>query len=124
MVITAALMVLVVNAVTTFMEVSRVGKRTLAAVIGVWIGVAAATAAAARKAMLSVPMRVLVAPNIVSGLRRAVSHVGGGGRLIGPLPAQRRWGGIITPVVAVPVLWLLKDAGERHSRAISLPGSV
>ena len=46
MVITAALMVLVVNALTTFMDVSRAAKTTLAAVIGVWIGVAAATAGA------------------------------------------------------------------------------
>ena len=38
MVITAALMVLVVNALTTFIDVSRAAKITLAAVIGVWIG--------------------------------------------------------------------------------------
>jgi hypothetical protein len=46
MVITAALMVLVVNALTTFMDVSRVAKITLAVVIGVWIGLAAAAAGA------------------------------------------------------------------------------
>ena len=44
MVITAALMVLVVNALITFMDVSRAAKVTLAAVIGVWIGLAAAVA--------------------------------------------------------------------------------
>jgi len=38
MVITATLMVLVVNALTTFINVSRVAKITLASVIGVWIG--------------------------------------------------------------------------------------
>jgi hypothetical protein len=46
MVITAALMMLVVNALTTFMDVSRAAKITLAAVIGVWIGLAAAAAEA------------------------------------------------------------------------------
>src|SRR5437660_11395283 len=44
MVITAALMVLVVNALTTFIDVSRAAKITLAAVIGVWVGLAAAAA--------------------------------------------------------------------------------
>jgi hypothetical protein len=44
MVITAALMVLVVNALTAFTDVTRVAKITLAAVIGVWIGLAAAVA--------------------------------------------------------------------------------
>jgi hypothetical protein len=46
MVITAALILLVVNALTTFMDVSRVAKITLAALIGVWIGLAAAAAGA------------------------------------------------------------------------------
>jgi hypothetical protein len=46
MVITAALMVLIVNALTTFMDVSRVAKIVLAAVIGVWIGLAVAAAGA------------------------------------------------------------------------------
>jgi hypothetical protein len=44
MVITATLMVLVVTSLITFMDVSRVAKITLAAVIGVWIGLAAAVA--------------------------------------------------------------------------------
>ena len=44
MVITAALMVLVVNVLTACMDVTRVAKITLAAVIGVWIGLAAAVA--------------------------------------------------------------------------------
>ena len=46
MVITAALILLVVNALTTFMDVSRVAKITLAALIEVWIGMAAAAAGA------------------------------------------------------------------------------
>ena len=46
MVITATLMVLVVNALTIFIDASRVAKIALAAVFGVWIGLAAAAAAA------------------------------------------------------------------------------
>src|SRR2546427_501047 len=45
-VITAALMVIIVNALTIFMEVSRAAKIALASVIGVWIGLAAAVAQA------------------------------------------------------------------------------
>ncbi len=41
MIIAAALMVLIVNALTTYMNVS-LPKITLAAVIGIWIGLAAA----------------------------------------------------------------------------------
>src|SRR5262245_39140481 len=96
MVITAALMMLVVNALTTFMDASRVAKVMLATVTGAWIGLAAAAAGAgwltiskpvpvvglfvavpllaaaiattwpaARNAMLSIPMPVMVALNIV-----------------------------------------------------------
>jgi hypothetical protein len=45
-VVTAALMVLVANALTTFMDASRASRITLAAVIGAWIGLAAAAAGA------------------------------------------------------------------------------
>src|SRR5882672_8963238 len=94
--ITAALMVVIVNALTIFMDVSRAAKIGLAAVIGVWIGLAAAVAQAgwlpisrpipvvglfvvvplvaaalatawpaAREAMQSIPLRVMIALNIV-----------------------------------------------------------
>jgi len=149
MVITAALMVLVVNALTTFMDVSRVAKVTLAAVIGVWIGLAAAVAGAgwlpisrpvpvvglfvvvplvaaalatawpaARKAMLSIPMPVMVALNIVRVFAVLFLLLAAEGRLTGPFPYSAAWGDIITGVVAVPVLWLLKDAA-RHTTAIA-----
>jgi hypothetical protein len=41
-IVTAALMVLAVNAVITFMDVSQNAKLTLAALAGLWIGLAAA----------------------------------------------------------------------------------
>jgi hypothetical protein len=45
-IVTTALMVLVVNTLTIFMDASRAAKVTLAAVFGVWIGLAAAAAQA------------------------------------------------------------------------------
>ena len=150
MVITATLMVLVVNALTTFMDVSRVAKITLAAVIGVWIGLAAAVAGAgwlpisrpvpvvglfvvvpllvvalatawpaARTAMLSIPMPVMVALNIVRIFAVLFLMLAAEGRLTGPFPYSAAWGDIITGVVAVPVLWLLKDGGARYTTAVA-----
>jgi hypothetical protein len=150
MVITAALMVLFVNTVTTFMDVSRVAKVALAAVIGVWIGLAAAVAGAgwlpisrpvpvvglfvvvpllvtalatawpaARKAMLSIPMAAMVALNIVRVFAVLFLMLAAERRLSGPFPYSAAWGDIITGVVAVPVLWLLKDGVARHTTAIA-----
>ncbi|MFL6972213.1 MAG: hypothetical protein ACJ8F2_09905 [Xanthobacteraceae bacterium] len=150
MVITAALVVLVVNALTTFMDVSRVAKVTLAAVIGVWIGLAAAAAGAgwltisrpvpvvglfvavpllaaalatawpaARKAMLSIPMPVMVALNIVRVFAVLFLMLAAEGRLTGPFPYSAAWGDIITGVGALPVLWLLKDGAARYTTAIA-----
>jgi hypothetical protein len=150
MVITATLMVLVVNALITFMDVSRAAKITLAAVIGVWIGLAAAAAGAgwltisrpvpvvglfvavpllavalataspaARKAMLSVPMQVMVALNIVRAFAVLFLMLAAEGRLTGPFPYSAAWGDVITGVVAVPVLWLLKDGNARYTTAIA-----
>ena len=150
MVITAALMLLVVNALTTFMDVSRAAKITLAALIGVWIGLAAAAAGAgwltisrpvpvvgffvvapllatglatawpaACKAILSIPMPVMVALNIVRVFAVLFLMLAAEGRLTGPFPYSAAWGDIITGVVAVPVLWLLKDGGARYTTAIA-----
>ena len=150
MVIAATLMVLVVNALTTFMDVSRAAKIALAIVAGVWIGLAAAAAGAgwlpisrpfpvvglfvvvpllaaalatawpaARKAMLSIPMPVMVALNIVRVFAVLFLMLAAAGRLSGPFPHSAAWGDIITGVVAIPVLWLLKDGVARHSTAIA-----
>jgi hypothetical protein len=150
MVITAALMVLVVNTLTTYMDTPRVAKTALAAVIGVWIGLAAAVAGAgwlpisrpvpvvglfvavpllvaalatawpaARKAMLSIPMPVMVALNVVRVFAVLFLMLAAEGRLSGPFPYSAAWGDIITGVGAVPVLWLLKNGGTRHTTAIA-----
>src|SRR5262245_2254566 len=150
MVITATLMVLVVNTLTTFMDVPRVAKVALAAMVGIWIGLAAAAAGAgwltisrpfpvvgvfvlvpmiaaalaaawpaARDAMLSIPMPAMVALNIVRVFAILFLMLAAEGRLTGPFPYSAAWGDIITGVLAVPVLWLLKDGAARHTTVIT-----
>jgi hypothetical protein len=150
LIITTALMVLVVNTLTIFIDASRAAKITLAAAIGVWIGLAAAAAEAgwlsvarpipvvglfvalpllaaglatawprAREALLSIPMPVMVALNVVRIFAVLFLALAAERRLTGPFPYSAAWGDIITSVVAVPVLWLLKDDdGRRHTTAI------
>jgi hypothetical protein len=149
-VITAALMVVIVNALTIFMDVSRAARIVLAAVIGVWIGVAAAVAQAgwlagsrpiavglfvvvplvaaafatawpaARQAMLSLPMPVMVALNVARVFAVLFLMLAAEGRLSGPFPYSAAWGDIITGAVAVPLLWLLKDGVARHATTIAV----
>jgi len=150
LIITTALMVVVVNTLIIFIDASRAAKVTLAAVIGLWIGLAAAVAEAgwlpisrpipvvglfvavpllaagfatawprAREALLSIPMPVMVALNVVRIFAVLFLALAAERRLTGPFPYSAAWGDIITGVVAVPVLWLLKDnAGGRHTTAI------
>ena len=150
LIITTALMVVVVNTLIIFIDVSRAAKVTLAVVIGLWIGLAAAVAEAgwlpisrpipvvglfvavpllaagfatawprAREALLSIPMPVMVALNVVRIFAVLFLALAAERRLTGPFPYSAAWGDIITGVVAVPVLWLLKDnAGGRHTTAI------
>jgi hypothetical protein len=146
-VITAALMVVVVNALTIFMDVSRAAKIALAAAIGVWIGLAAAVAQAgwlpisrpipvvglfvmvplvatawpaARTAMLSIPLPVMVGLNVARVFAVLFLMLAAEGRLSGPFPYSAAWGDIITGAAAVPLLWLLKDGGARHATAIAV----
>src|SRR5262249_56270207 len=73
----------------------------------------------AREALLSIPMPVMVALNVVRIFAVLFLALAAEGRLTGPFPYSAAWGDIITGVVAVPVLWLLKDdAGARHTTAI------
>jgi hypothetical protein len=149
LIITTALMVLVVNTLIVFIDASRAAKVTLAAIIGIWIGLAAAVAQAgwlsiarpipvvglfvavpilaaalaatwpaAREAMLSIPMPVMVALNVVRVFAVLFLMLAAHGRLTGPFPHSAAWGDIVTGVAAVPVLWLLKGNGVRHTTAI------
>jgi len=150
-VITAALMVVIVNALTIFMDVSRAARIALAAVIAVWIGLAAAVAGAgwlpisrpipvvglfvvvpllaaacstawlaARQAMLSIPMPVMIALNVARGFAVLFLMLAAEGRLSGPFPYSAAWGDIITGAAAVPLLWLLKDGVARHATTIAI----
>jgi hypothetical protein len=149
-IITAALMMLVVNALTTFMDIPRSARLTLAALIGLWIGLAAAIAAAgmlaiskpfpvvaifvaapliaagiatawpaARDAMLSVPMPVMIGLNVVRVFAVLFLLLAVEGRLSGPFPYSAGWGDIVTGVLAVPLLWLAKADNIRYTTAIT-----
>ena len=151
MVITAALMVVIVNVLTIFLDVSRAARIALAAVIGVWIGLAAAVAQAgwlpisrpipvvglfvmvplvaaafatawpaAREAMLSIPMPVMVALNAARVFAVLFLMLAAEERLSGPFPYSAAWGDIITGAAAVPLLWLLKDGVARHATTIAI----
>jgi hypothetical protein len=60
----------------------------------------------------------MVALNIVRIFAVLFLMLAAEGRLSGPFPYSAAWGDIITGVVAVPVLWLLKDGAARHTPAI------
>jgi hypothetical protein len=62
---------------------------------------------------------VMVALNIVRVFAVLFLMLAAAGRLSGPFPHSAAWGDIITGVVAIPVLWLLKDGVVRHSTAIA-----
>ena len=93
-------------------------------VIGIFVAtplVAAATATAwpaARAAMLSVPMPLLVGLNIGRAFAVLFLLLWAQGRLAGPFPFFAAWGDIITGVLALPVLFLAKNAGAGHTYAI------
>jgi hypothetical protein len=70
--------------------------------------------------MLSVPMPAMVALNIVRIFAVLFLMLAAEGRLTGPFPYSAAWGDIITGVVAVPILWLIKDnMGARYTTAIA-----
>jgi len=149
-IVTAALMVFVVTALLVFMDISRRAKLTIAALLGLWIGLAAAAGAAgwlaiprpfpimglfvtapllaaaiatawpaARHAMLSLPLPLMVGLNIgrVAGVLFLL--LAAEGRLSGPFPYSAGWGDIIAGALALPILWLMQE-NNRHTTAIHL----
>ena len=148
-IVTAALMVLAVNAIITFMDVSQSAKLSLAGLAGLWIGIAAAAASAGVVA-ISKPFPVIgllvAAPLVTAAIATAwprartamfsipmplmiglnVGRVFGlflllaaEGRLAVSFPHFAGWGDIITGVFAIPVAWLAKDARTRHLNVIA-----
>ena len=95
-------------------------------VVGIFVAlplVAAASATAwpaARRAMTSVPMPLMIGLNIGRIFAMLFLLLGAQGRLAGPFPFFAGWGDIITGVVAVPLLWLSIDEGTRPTGAIAV----
>ena len=147
---TAALIVFVINGLLVFMEAPRGARLVLAALLGLWLGLAAAAGAAgwlatarpfpimgifvatplvaaslatawpaARHAMLSLPLRLMIGLNIGRVFAVLFLLLAAEGRLSGPFPYSAAWGDIITGVVALPLLWLAR-AEDRHTTALHL----
>lgn len=74
---------------------------------------------AARRAMLSVPMPLMIGLNIGRIFAVLFFLLAAEGRLSGPFPVFAGWGDIITGVVAVPLLWLVNHEGTRRANAIA-----
>ena len=84
--------------------------------------VAAAIAAAwpaARRAMLSLPMPLLIGLNIGRVFAVLFLLLWAERRLAGPFPFSAALGDIITGVLAVPLIWLAQDGGAKHANAIT-----
>ena len=94
-------------------------------VIGPFVGLPLAAAAiatawpAARHAMLSIPMPLMIGLNIGRVFAVLFLLLAAEGRLAGPFPHSAAWGDIITGVLAVPLLWLTTQTGTRHRTAIT-----
>jgi hypothetical protein len=95
-------------------------------VVGIFVAlplVAAAIATAwpaARRAMLSVPMPLMIGLNIGRIFAVLFLLLAAEGRLAGPFPVSAGWGDIITAVFAVPLLWLVTSEGTRRANAIAV----
>jgi len=64
-------------------------------------------------------MPVMVSLNIVRVFAVLFLMLAAEGRLSGPFPYSAAWGDIITGIVAVPVLWPLKEGNARYTAAIA-----
>jgi hypothetical protein len=131
---TSSLMVLVVAALAATLKASKTSILTFAAIAGLWIGFAAASAQAgwvaigtpfpliglyvavpltagaiaaamaAGRAALAMPTRLLIGLNMGRILAVLFLLLAREGRLSGPFPFYAGWGDIITGVLAIPIL--------------------
>src|SRR5262245_28016248 len=74
---------------------------------------AAAASPKARRALLSLPLTLLVGLNIGRVFAFLFLLLAAEGRLSGPFPYSAAWGDIITGAAALPLLWLAKQP-HRH----------
>ncbi len=78
------------------------------------IAVIAWRSPAARRAMLSVPMPLLVGLNVLRLIGGSFLLLAAAGRLGGPFPSSAGWGDIIAAVFAIPAAWLaVRAATDR-----------
>ena len=123
-VITAALMMLIVNTLTTFMDVSRAAKISLAAVIGVWIGLAAA-AAGAGWITISKPVPVVGFFVVVPLLAAALATTWSAARqAMLSIPMSTMVALNIVRVFAVLFLMLAAEGGSRARSPTAPPGAT
>ena len=75
----------------------------------------AALSATARRALLALPMSLLVGLNVIRVAGVLFLLLAATGRLAGPFPYSAGWGDIVTGVLAVPVAWLAaRQPGKRR----------
>jgi hypothetical protein len=137
---TAALIVFVLSTLLVYLDVSRETKIVMAALLGLWVGIATAGSAAlarpfpimglfvaapltaaiiatawpgARKAMLGLPLPLLVGLNVGRVFAVLFLLVAAEGRMSGPFPHSAGWGDIISGVVALPLIWLARDPAKN-----------
>jgi len=149
-VVISAVMVLNLNAFISAITVPRLGRLALAAIVGLWVGLAAATAnagmlpgpqpiiglfvfvpilaaialavgsPAVRAALLALPMPLLVGLNIMRVFAFFFLWLAAVDRLGGPFPYSAALGDIITGVFAVPAIWLAARASVGGDRRLAL----
>jgi hypothetical protein len=143
---TAGLIIFVISTLLVFVDVSRQTKIVMAALLGLWVGIAAAGSAAgwaalarpfpimglfvvapltiaivatawrdARKAMLSLPLPLLVGLNVGRVFAVLFLLVAAEGRMSGPFPHSAGWGDIITGAIALPLVWLASDPARNKA---------
>lgn len=67
----------------------------------------------ARQAMLSLPLSLLIGPNVGRVFAFLFLLLAADGRLSGPFPYSATWGDIIAGAVALPLLWLARDSAQH-----------
>jgi hypothetical protein len=135
-VLITTVMVVAINAVVSSLSVTRPRRIAAALAVGLWVGLAAASASAGvfagpvpyiglfvffplvgvaalaalspawRAALVGLPAPLLIGLNVTRVIGALFLLLAASGRLSGPFPTSAGWGDIITGVLAVPALWL------------------
>lgn len=144
-VLITAVMVVAINAVVSTLPVPRGRRIAVALAVGLWVGLAAASASAGlfaatvpyigffvafplvavaalaafsptwRTALLGLPAPLLIGLNVTRVIGALFLLLAASGRLSGPFPISAGWGDIITGVLAVPALWLALRPSPNYS---------